>query len=134
MHVDASYAKRHSCISTMDEPSLAEQDAITGEQPNQLLDLEYWPHLDLGNELFNVDWLDRIPHEPGAPTFQGHTTDKPVVADPTVPPEGQSVTVHGIHEIEDDSVDDPKHGVEVCCMLISGLFPACLSLAFLLAV
>lgn len=33
-----------------------------------LLDLEYWPQIDLGAELFNIDWLDGVPLRQDGPT------------------------------------------------------------------
>lgn len=95
----------------MDESPILGNDEGTGEQPPQLLDLEYWPHLDLGNELFNVDWLDKIPQESEAPIFHG---DKAVVTGAHAATDAQDV-VDSIHTIKGSGADDSKNDAGVCC-------------------
>jgi len=95
----------------MDESPILGNDEGTGEQPSQLLDLEYWPHLDLGNELFNVDWLDKIPQESEVPVFHG---DKAVVTRPHAATDTQAV-VNSIHTIKESRDDDPKSDAGVRC-------------------
>lgn len=95
----------------MDESPKLGIDEGTGEQPAQLIDLEYWPHLDLGNELFSVDWLDKIPQESEAPKFH---CDKTVVTEPHATTDSRDV-VDSLHAIQQRDEDDPKNDPEVRC-------------------
>lgn len=95
----------------MDESPLGENNAGVGDQP-PLLDVEYWPHLDLGNELFNVDWLDKMPPDSEAVRFQERSSDRGTVVGRIATTEDESA-VHHMNEIHHENIEEQKNDMGV---------------------
>lgn len=92
-----------------------EEDHPEHQNDAQLLDLEYWPQLDLAPELFNLEWIggEQEHHH-----INGQLPSSPHQGKLGISLDGSRLTHRGSHKEDNDELKQELEPVHVVCIHI----------------